>query len=92
MRGKMTRRKQFDYWDLKIYHPKTRRVYYLRNKLNRRTAELTMTVRTHTNGKGKAMTKPVSAVQLSERTRVLLWQKINKKFPFCFVIFQEIPE
>lgn len=88
----MPKRKQFDYWDLKIHNPKTGRIYYLRNKLNRRSNEITMTVRTHKDGKGKAETRPVSAVVISDRTHVQLWQKINKKFPFQFVTFSDIPE
>ncbi len=91
MRGKM-RRKAFDYWDSKIFHPKSGRNYYLRNKFNRRSAEITMTVRTHRGGKGTAKTKPISAVVLSEKTYIQLWQKINKKFPFKFVELRDVPE
>lgn len=84
-------RKRFTYWDVKIMHIKTRRMYYLRNKRDSRSCEITMTVRTHKEGKGKALTKPVSAVILGESTMIQSWQKINKKFPFCFVRLEPIP-
>lgn len=86
------RRKSFQYWDYKIYNPKLGRIFYLRHKFNNRSAETTMTVRTHKDGKGKAMTKPVTAVVLGDNTRIQLWQKINKKFPFQFVELRDIPK
>lgn len=88
MRGKM-RRKRFQYWDVKIFNPKSNRVYYLRHKRNVRSNELTVTARTHKDGKGTAKTKPVSA-DYSELVRV--WQKIDKKFPFKFVELRDVPE
>ena len=84
--------KVYEYWDVKIMHIKTRRVYYLRNKRDKKSNEITMTVRTHKNGKGTAKTKPVSAVILGESSIIGLWHVINKKFPFCFVKLESIPD
>lgn len=86
------KRKRFEYWDLKIYNPKQGRIFYLRHKLNRQTAGVTISVRTHRDGKGELKIKPVSAVVLGEVTYIQLWQKINKKFPFKFVELRDIPE
>jgi hypothetical protein len=85
------KRKRFDYWDLKIFNPKLARVFYLRHKLNRQTAEVTISVRTHRDGKGALKVKPIQAVVLGESTYTSLWKKINKKFPFQFVRLENIP-
>ena len=84
--------KIYEYWDVKIYNPKKGRIYYLRNKRNRRNNEITMTIRTHKNGKGTAVTKPISTVILSASTFFELWKKIDKKFHFQFVSLTNVED
>lgn len=67
------------------------RTYYLRKKLERRGAWMTLTIRTQRAGKGtrKAQVKGNIRSQFSE---IELLHKLYKKFKFQFVILQDIPE
>lgn len=83
-------RKNVTFWDEKILHPQNGRIYYLRYKKTR-LGELTITVRTHRNGKGIAKTKPVTGIILSEKTKLELLHAVYKKFKFQFVTLIDLP-
>ncbi len=67
------------------------KTYYLRKKIEKRGAWITITIRTQRNGKGskKAEVKGNIRSQFSE---IELLQRLYKKFKFQFVILQDIPD
>ena len=67
------------------------RTYYLRKKLERRGAWVTISIRTQRGGKGTKKAEVKGNIR-NEFSEIELLHRLYRKFKFQFVILQDIPE